>query len=342
LDYVFENEDLKNIAISGAYSVGKSSILESYKTLQLNKKFLHISLAHFRAEEDKSNMDEDVSDSSEIKLIKESILEGKILNQLIHQIPPSCIPQTNFRVKQEISHTKIISWVIATTIFMVALFHVLFFSSWKSYVDTISFAQIKKILSFTAENDFRLVSCAVSIVIAMIFLYHIYKAQVNKGIFKKVSADKFAIEIFEGSEDSYFDKYLNEVLCLFDQCGADVIVFEDMDRYNANRIFERLREVNTLINAQRCKTDKNQPLRFFYLLRDDIFVSKDRTKFFDFILPIVPIVDGSNSYDQFIGHLTGSGVLELFEESFLQGLSLYIDDMRILKNICNEFTIYDS
>ena len=112
-----------------------------------------------------------------------------------------------------------------------------------------------------------------------------------------------------------------------------------MDRFNANRIFERLREVNTLVNIQLQK-ENEKVLRFFYLLRDDIFVSKDRTKFFDYIIPVVPVVDGSNSYDQFISHFKKSGFFEKFDENFLQGLSLYIDDMRLLKNIYNEFLIY--
>ena len=64
------------------------------------------------------------------------------------------------------------------------------------------------------------------------------------------------------------------------------------------------------------------------------------TKFFDYIIPIVPVLDSSNSYDQFISHLKKGGLFEKFDESFLQGLSLYIDDMRLLKNIYNEFVIY--
>ncbi len=73
------------------------------------------------------------------------------------------------------------------------------------------------------------------------------------------------------------------------------------------------------------------------------FVSKDRTKFFDFIIPVVPVVDGSNSYDQFIKHLTDGGIFGLFDEPFLQGLSLYIDDMRILKiSATSFFLIYNS
>lgn len=70
-----------------------------------------------------------------------------------------------------------------------------------------------------------------------------------------------------------------EVLYLFDNSDTDVVVFEDMDRYNTNQIFQRLREVNMLVNNRRMREGKTV-LRFFYLLRDDIFVSKDRTKFF--------------------------------------------------------------
>ena len=32
IDYVFDNSDIKNVAISGAYSAGKSSVLEPVDT----------------------------------------------------------------------------------------------------------------------------------------------------------------------------------------------------------------------------------------------------------------------------------------------------------------------
>ena len=76
------------------------------------------------------------------------------------------------------------------------------------------------------------------------------------------------------------------------------------------------------------------------MIRDDIFTSKDRTKFFDYIIPVVPVVDSSNSYNQFITHLKKNDLFSKFDEGFLQGISLYVDDMRLLKNICNEFLIY--
>lgn len=49
IDYVFNNPDVKNIAISGAYSAGKSSVLASYKKRHDDLRFLHISLAHFKS-----------------------------------------------------------------------------------------------------------------------------------------------------------------------------------------------------------------------------------------------------------------------------------------------------
>ena len=76
------------------------------------------------------------------------------------------------------------------------------------------------------------------------------------------------------------------------------------------------------------------------MIRDDMFLNKDRTKFFDFIIPVVPVIDSSNSYAQLISFLKDGNVYDGLNDGFLQGLSLYIDDMRILKNICNEYIIY--
>ena len=50
--YIFAENDIRNIAISGAYSSGKSSVIESYEKEHPDKKFLHLSLAHFQALDD--------------------------------------------------------------------------------------------------------------------------------------------------------------------------------------------------------------------------------------------------------------------------------------------------
>lgn len=331
IDYVFNNPDVRNVAISGAYSAGKSSVLASYKKKHSNLHFLHISLAHFQS-----------SDQEDEPEVKESILEGKILNQLIHQIPSNKIPQTNFRVKRKISPASVIKSTLESIFLLTAIIYFLFFNSWRSYVSDLPTNWLKSILELSAHPYALMVDGIIIITLVSFIIYSLIKIQKNRNVFRKLNLQGNEIEIFEESDESYFDKYLNEVLYLFENVDADVIVFEDMDRFNANKIFERLREVNTLVNIQLQKSNRKNKriLRFFYLLRDDIFVSKDRTKFFDYIIPIVPVLDSSNSYDQFISHLKKGGLFEKFDESFLQGLSLYIDDMRLLKNIYNEFVIY--
>lgn len=96
IEFVFKNSDVTNVAISGPYGAGKSSVVESYENKHKEKKFLYISLAHFKP------IAGDGSDG-----VDETMLEGKILNQLIHQIPVDKIPQTNFRVKKDIGQKDV-------------------------------------------------------------------------------------------------------------------------------------------------------------------------------------------------------------------------------------------
>lgn len=331
IDYVFGNPDIKNVAITGAYSAGKSSVLASYKKKHEKLRFLHISLAHFQSPDEENETKENKKGANE------SALEGKILNQLIHQIPSEKIPQTNFKVKKTISPKCVLVRTIVVVLLSISIIYFTCFNMWKDYVNSLPDNWFKYFLSFST-NQYALI--VVGIIIACLFslfVYELINIQKNRNILRKINLQGNEIEIFEESDESYFDKYLNEVLYLFENSDANVIVFEDMDRFNTIKIFERLREINTLINIHK---KGNNVLRFFYLLRDDVFVSKDRTKFFDYIIPVVPVVDSSNSYDQFISHLKNGGLFEKFNESFLQGLSLYIDDMRLLKNIYNEFVIY--
>jgi len=334
LDFAFKNSDIKNVAISGAYSSGKSSILETYKSKCKEYRFIHISLAHFRTPE-QENMESEVT-------VKESVLEGKILNQLIHQIPAKNIPQTKFKVKKDVSFKCLILLTTFASLFMASVVYLFTTHRLTDFLFKLPEGWLKNKIAFFFSPYMNIIATLICATCSLVLIYLLIKVQMNKSIFHKISLQGTEIEIFEDNDDSYFDKYLNEVLYLFEKIDADVIVFEDMDRFNANGIFERLHEVNTLVNIHRKKNHRStyKPLRFFYLLRDDIFVSKDRTKFFDYIIPVVPVVDNSNSFEQLLKLLNEGNLLDNFDQSFLQGLSLYIDDMRILKNIYNEFIIY--
>ena len=297
--YIFAEDDIRNIAISGAYSSGKSSVIESYKKKHPDKKFLHLSLAHFQALDDGSLEENDSEDNTKMTAQEdvENIIEGKILNQLIQQIPAEKIPQTNFRIKKSIDW-KEPTFISAILCIFIALFlYCTKFEEWRLTINALNDGRLKNILSVTTKSEIRLVGLMLMLLITGLAVFKLIK-----------------------------------------------VVFEDIDRFDNHTIFERLREINTLTNI-RLNNKKGRhvkrPLRFFYLLRDDIFENKDRAKFFDYIMPVVPVLDSSNSYNKIKEYLESAGVYGQFDDHFLRGISLYIDDLRIVKNIFNEFLIYN-
>lgn len=128
IDYAFKKKDIHNVAISGAYGAGKSSVIASYKKQHRRLKFMHISLAHYQSI---ANQDREAS-------VAENALELKILNQLVHQIPARKIPQTGFRVKHPITFWRTLLWTFSLAGFGIALLYVLLFAKWVSFAATLS------------------------------------------------------------------------------------------------------------------------------------------------------------------------------------------------------------
>lgn len=337
MEYIFANDDIRNIAVSGAYGAGKSSVIESYKKVCPDKKFLHISLAHFQEKESENESGADVLSSDETKAERVAALEEKIINQLVHQIDSRNIPLTNFKIKKDVSVWQILEPTILAVLFIAIMCFLRFNSAWVNMVNSFRTDWLRQFLNFTTSTEMELLLGGAGLLILFYAIFRLLLLQKHGKLFRKISFQGNEIEMSEETQVSYFDQHLFEILYIFRHAEVDGFVFEDIDRHDTTLIFEKLREINFLLNKNRaCE----QTVRFFYLLRDDLFESKDRTKFFDFILPIVPVVDASNAYDQFIKYFKEAQLLQLFDMDFLQGLSLYVDDMRILKNICNEFIVY--
>ncbi len=326
-DFVFKNDDLRNIAVSGPYGAGKTSVVDSWVKSQ-HKKAIKISLAHFSS--DKENNDPN-----------QSGMERKILNQLIHQIPIRRIPHTNFRNKS-IDLVGIVFHTIAALFLIVTILYFSMYDNWCAYIDNFGRGILYNLLKNTTTSEFSFILAISAFAIGFAEIYTFFVSIVVKNQISKLSINGVEMEMnTERKDNSLFDKYLNEIVYLFDCAGYDNVIFEDIDRFECVAIFERLREINYLVNIHRQRVFFKKPLRFFYLLRDDVFSNKDRTKFFDYIIPIIPVIDGSNSADKLIDAFKSNNIQDRFSKSFINEISLFIDDMRILNNIVNEYLIYD-
>src|SRR5699024_270991 len=103
-------------------------------------------------------------------------------------------------------------------------------------------------------------------------------------------------------------------------------------------IFSNLRELNfTLNNSDLIE----EHIIFIYAIKNEQFnTAQDRTKFFDFILPIIPIVNYETSVSTFKEQLEFN--LNSEGKILVNDLFYFIDDMRIINNIINELKTYQS
>ena len=324
LDFIFKEEDLLNIAISGPYASGKSSVFKTYEDEHKELNGIHISLSYFspnlKSKIKNKNPDDEFTFNDEL------MLERKIINQLIHQIEPKQIPSTDFKVKAESK-----SWINIVWANIIALFFCCFI-----YKGTTLFNKI--------FDEYTLLLIGLSFALFTFISYKALDLQNRKNLIRKLKIFQNEIDISSSECDvSYFDKYLDEIIYILDKSGLDFIVFEDIDRYDDNLILSKLRELNYIYNKRQKnhkEEQKGKPIKFIYLIKDEIFDSKERTKFFDYILPIVPVMDNSNSLGKMEDLFKSKNIYSDFSISFLDTLSLYLDDIRLIKNICNEYIIY--
>ncbi|WP_458259957.1 YobI family P-loop NTPase, partial [Streptococcus equi] len=337
MNYALEDKGIKNVAISGNYGSGKSSFIETYKSKNGSFKPLHISLAHFSSLnhlENGSNAQLEIfqgriENSDSLEQI--NIIEGKIINQLLHQIDAKYIPMTIFKSKKNPLFSEILK---LSTAFLLFLLPIMFLWNYTQLAILVreGFPNFPHLGSIIRLLAYLILTCN------MIYaVYKLSELQLKRRLIKNlsfrganISGD---IEVFQSEEDSYFDKYLDDVLYLFDNCQSDIVIFEDIDRFETNLIFEKLREINTLVNNKRKDGKK---LLFIYLIKDDMFTSQDRTKFFDFIIPIIPVITSSNSGEKLGEILTNLGEAHSVSKTMLKQVAIYIDDMRLAYNICNE------
>ncbi len=358
LDRVLKNRDIHNIALSGSYGSGKSSILGSYENRHHEKNFIHVTLARFdqpyakvdtvtaSGNDDNGNQAGKTCDNEPDRIV--NILEEKILNQVLHQIDPKNIPLSAFHTKAPASKKRVSSVCIYGMCFTLLLLYHLYFQRWSGIVRNLAPGWLTSLLTCTVRPGFQAVAGIVFVGVILlgivVLLYILQRKNSLQKIFKRIDVKgTVGIELSEDGDESCFDKYLNEVLYLFEHSGATAVVFEDLDRYDVVQIFEKLRVISDLLQQRKeqgiGRGNQDGPIpKFLYLIRDSIFTADERTKFFDLIIPVVPVVAADNAYDMILERVDETK----FSKRLLQNISIYVGDMRLINNIFNEYIIYEN
>lgn len=331
LDYALSEKKIHNVALTGNYGSGKSSVLASYTEQQKGKhQFLNISLATFAIEEK-----DEKTISSQKKLPKTTIhaIEKSILQQIFYTKSGECFPFSRFNRVKNIDKAKRI-WI---SIF------ILIISIASIVVAKTNFEQIKleNVTQLSGWSIGLLIVAVVGIIVAFIGLYQIIP-YISRIGFTKIFVPKAEIELGKKDSESLLNKHLDEILYFFEVTDYDVVIFEDLDRFKNTEIFIKLRELNTLLNNYE-NVKRKRKIVFIYALRDEVFRDSSRTKFFDFIIPVIPVISNQNSGDVLVNlrKKNKESVLKEIDENFLEDIGLYVYDMRLLKNSVNEFKIYD-
>ena len=347
LNWAFQNKKVKNIALTGPYGAGKSSVIETFlaqddkknnkgfpfRANTIRKKSLKISMATFF----KGKALENAESEEKIEVDADEVENG-ILKQLFYKVEPGKIPQSRYRKIHKIKFLPVLVGVLAVMIFTAILSDIFVPEKFSTFVETVSnFLSRKKLSHINTYFFIGMLFAVTSGIIAYLYCTVISRFRIKE---VKLPSDT-TIQSGREESDSVFNKNLDEIMYFFEATGYRIVFFEDLDRLDNPKIFVHLRELNNLLNND--DAIKGKPIVFVYAVRDDIFSKEDRTKFFDFIIPIVPVINETNSGEILLQRLQeakGKGVEHNISQGFVLDVSPYISDMRVLQNIYNEFVIY--
>lgn len=326
LNQAYSRDEIKNIAITGIYGSGKSSVWKTYKHEKVkegsdnwsDKSVITVALSDFK---------EEIDLKPETPAYKKKInsVEEQIINQILYQVDSDKIPLSRYEIKntssKNIDHCSLAKIIL----FILGVFLL------------IRIKEVSALFSEDKQTRIDLVATLIALFLIVIPVLTEGKKFINKYKlhFTKISFQGTTLDLKDVQKDVLNDE-MRELVYIITSSDVQTLVFEDLDRFDNIDLFTKLRELNYLVNSTASRV-----IRFVYLLRDDLFLQQERTKFFDLIIPIVPVINSQNSSGK---------MLELFgieeddplkpETWVIEGISLYIDDMRLLYSIRNEYEVY--
>jgi hypothetical protein len=273
LNRALEDPDVYNIALTGPYGSGKSSVIKSFLKRR-RKPALEISLASFLAE----------TDDIDTKVSKQEI-ERSILQQMLYGSDANKLPLSRFK---RIRAPRRLNWAVSLIILLGCM------TLWHLFQNREEILTRDFFRPFDLTNWFNFSVAAFGFAFLWYALHRTYLKSFGVSL-KSVSLTDVEITPESAEGESILNRHLDEIIYFFQSTRYDLVIIEDLDRFDNPDIFVTLREINSLVNAN---FGVKKRVRFLYALRDDIFTNTDRTKFFEFIVPVIPIINHSNSIDK--------------------------------------------
>ena len=343
-----KDPNVKNVAVSADYGAGKSSVVETAKTKIIKEedirwwsfkrkkkqtKFLTISLAQLNANGSFPKKKPKSKGDEPNVIERDKDIEYSLLQQLLYYDLPSKTPKSRFYRLGRAESWKPIKWGIC--IILAVLSYVVLWEPEKFKV-----ASFYKHFSVLPETKFW-IDCAAALILALLFIcfciWLVKHARIRIG---KVKVKEAEVEV---NTLSVFNQYLDEIIYFFASTRYNVVIFEDLDRFSygeTTRIFGKLRELNTILNNSKyLKRIIKREITFVYSVRDDLFGATNRVKFFDYIVPVIPVVNSYNAYEKLTEYLSEEDKVD-FDGKDLLNLCDYFEDLRLIINIVNEYDLY--
>jgi hypothetical protein len=337
-----EKHNIKNIALTGTYGSGKSSILVTFIKNNTNADlhFLNISLATFKEEQDEQELTaqespRDISNENNQTCKKEDklrLIELSILQQIFYHEKDRKLPDSRLKRIKSYSLKRLIFDVILSIIVILSIVYKFYPKIFCKFIN-IDFPKMTNDVLFW-------VSSGVIIIAAFFLLKNAYRTFKNIRLSKLNITNSAEIVIDNDISKSILNHHFDELLYFFEVTNYNVVVFEDLDRFKETEVFTKLREINLLLNNSK---KIKRSIIFIYAIRDDMFSDNERTKFFDFIIPVISVINSSNSSEILSREM--KKILNLSDISgslseLIEDISYFIRDMRLLYNILNEYIIY--
>ena len=344
LEQAVRNPKVRNIALTGGYGTGKSSVIQGvseriHSSKELKKiRPITISLPTIQVVNESAPEDD-----------RTDRIQREIVKQLLYRSDPRKMRGSQYRRITHITATQRATACFIVAAILTSIFWLLAKPNWHWH-----WSQGGSLWGYWQP--------AVVQTILWGLTFYIDWMWVNKPALRGLQLGPAKLEL-EKNDSSYFDKYLNEIIYYFEVSGTNLVIFEDLDRFDDPYIFDALHELNELINIslgqERFIEQKNPSVKFLYATRDSIFEHKtkgivendaarhihrreveNRTKFFDAIVPIVPFSTSHNAYEYLKQLIDNSAFPIAIDRKLLEIVGSEISDYRLLANIVSEFQVF--